>query len=101
MGTVPLMQHMAPKVLQCQGFSSAPLPAASLIAGDSPLVAVTGNYFKEDYSQIVNDHDDVITNVFADDTAMAISGKQFWDIYNKMADRLVNFKKTTVRLKLT
>ena len=96
-----LQQHLSPRVIQCEGFSSLPLLIfKSIIAGCMHSVAFTRTLLLEDMMQLVKDNEEVDTSCFVDDTSMIDSFPGVGVVYNRVAKCIVQFAKIVKKLKL-
>ena len=87
-----LQQHLAPRVIQANGFTSFPIEVTrSIIAGCKSSVALTRNYLKRSIKDIVIKHDDVDTGVFVDDTCMQVVSNDFSETLDTLVPAVVMF----------
>jgi hypothetical protein len=96
-----MMQHMAPRVLQVDGYSSGAMVIyRSILAGCKYSVAFTRVYLKRAFCEIVRKHQHANTEVFVDDTSMHNAGDES-DIYDILIPAMISFKDKVDALKLT
>lgn len=96
-----LHQHLAPRIIQCEGFCSEPiLVARSILAGCKHSVALTRLLLLTDITGLVVDHPLAPPKVYVDDTAQLTAGSAtaaMTSMYNSIYD----FVYVTKSLKLT
>ena len=99
-----LQQHLAPRIIQANGFSSDPLNVyKSIIAGCKSSVALTRVYLKRAIAHIDKRYPEANTKVFVDDTCMQSCSKGFDKTLQKVVPAVSMFgdKAKLLNLKLS
>jgi hypothetical protein len=97
-----LQQHIAPRVLQANGYSSIPMQVwKSILAGCRYSVAMTRMYLQEDMVSLVHEHPQAKTELFVDDTSMHSDGPDNQSVIDILVPAMLSFKDKVVKLKLT
>ena len=96
-----LQQHMAPRVLQANGLSSAPVNVnKSILAGCKYSVPFTRVYALRSYKQLTRQHKHANTELFVDDTSMHASAPTSFEVEDILVSAMKAFKIIVHKLKL-
>jgi hypothetical protein len=96
-----MMQHLAPRVLQSNGYSSKPIQIfRSILAGCKFSVAITRMYMLRNIKGLDESHKEANTSLFVDDTSMFASSSSCRRVREVLIPALLDFKKRVSDLKL-
>ena len=96
-----LQQHLAPRVIQANGFSSDPMSVVkSILAGCKSSVALTRVYLKPGIKPLSKKHKQAHVGTFVDDTSMQSVGAYFEQVSDKLVPALADFGDVAKKLKL-
>jgi len=96
-----LHQHLAPRIIQCEGFCGEPiLIARSILAGCKHSAALTRLLLLSDIAGLVIDHPKAPPKVYVDDTAQLTAGSATNAMTN-MYNSIFDFVEVVKALKLT
>jgi hypothetical protein len=97
-----LMQHLAPRVLQVMGHSSAPSHVfRSILAGCRFSVPFTRNYLYRSLTQVVDMYPEANLSLFVDGTAMQAYGYTCNEVCHALVPAEVSFARKVRKLRLS
>ena len=97
-----LQQHLAPRMIQANGYSDDPMQVfRSIIAGCKASVALTRVYLKRSITKVDSRFPDANTSLFVDDTSMQATDSEFDGVLQKIVPAVAFFGEEVQRLKLS
>ena len=95
-----ILQHTAPRAIQCAGFTSLPRPIVrSILPGCRYSEVLTKVYLADSMHLLSHRHPEVSLKTYFDDTTAMARGSHA-DVHNRLMECMVDFKKLVRKLKL-
>jgi len=100
--TLALQQHLAPRVIQVNGFSSELIQVfRSILAGCKHSVALTRAYLMRNMLHTTTKHPETHTSLFVDDTTMQATANTLHEVLEKLVPTVSTWAEGVNKLKLT
>ena len=87
-------QHLAPRVIQCQGICGEPINVfRSIVAGCTQSKAITKAFLKQTMSKVVKRNPDVINGLYIDDTIQLATSPDPSTVADKLVPAMLDLCK--------